>query len=259
MNIITFKTLLIIFFVFALILFTSFFALLLLFFAPILKRILLKKDAKKIFLSKKIRINEHFFKTINQKIKISFIFLSIFLAISILTILSIFYPWLDVLINLPQWKAKINTVVLFPFFTMALSFFIFIFSLTLIIQLCIIKREFKNWKIENKKLNGVLFENIENIESKEIFNTFKFSNDLNMTYITNVWPSFSKQYKIKNKNWKNRFYKYNETKRDEEFYYFLIFNYEDVAIDNTIFKIEDYSYIYQNRDQIFSHNKKTGE
>nr|WP_146177181.1 hypothetical protein [Mycoplasmopsis arginini] len=98
---------------------------------------------------------------------------------------------------------------------MALSLFIFIFSLTLIIQLCIIKREFKNWEIENNKLNGVLFENIENIESKEIFNTFKFSNDLNMTYITNVWPSFSKQYKIKNKNWKNRFYKYNETKRDE--------------------------------------------
>ncbi|WP_185938978.1 MAG0920 family protein [Mycoplasmopsis arginini] len=259
MNIITFKTLLIIFFVFALILFTSFFTLLLLFFAPILKRILLKKDAKKIFLSKKIRINEHFFKTINQKIKISFIFLSIFLAISILTILSIFYPWLDVLINLPQSKAKINLFVLFPFFTMALSLFIFIFSLTLIIQLCIIKREFKNWEIENNKLNGVLFENIENIESKEIFNTFKFSNDLNMTYITNVWPSFSKQYKIKNKNWKNRFYKYNETKRDEEFYYFLIFNYEDVAIDNTIFKIEDYSYIYQNRDQIFSYNKKTGE
>ncbi|WP_427867507.1 MAG0920 family protein [Mycoplasmopsis arginini] len=259
MNIITFKTLLIILFVFSLILFSSFFTLLLLFFLPILKRILLKRGAKKIFLSKKIKINEIFFKTINQKIKISFIFLSIFLAISILMSLSIFYPWLDVLINLSKWKSQINTVVLFPFFTTALLLFIFIFSLTLIIQICIIKRKFKNWEIKNNKLNGVLFEEIETIESKEIFSIFKFSNDLNMTYITNVWPFFSKQYKIKNQNWKNYFYKYNETKRDEEFYYFLIFNYEDVAIDNTIFKIEDYSYIYQNRDKIFSYNKKTGE
>nr|WP_238543486.1 hypothetical protein [Metamycoplasma alkalescens] len=116
-----------------------------------------------------------------------------------------------------------------------------------------VKKEFNQWKINNSKLDGLLFEDIQTKENIDLLNKFKFSDNLDLYIIVRKRDYYlTKKYKIKNDNWKERFYKYDDKKLSEEFYYFLIFNYDDVAINMESYTLEDYSYVYQNRNYIFN-------
>ncbi|WP_330463134.1 MAG0920 family protein [Metamycoplasma gateae] len=134
-----------------------------------------------------------------------------------------------------------------------LSLAVLLCNLILIIKEIKIKNEFKQWKKENDSLDGILFKNIES-NNDELLKKFEL-NHLKMTFITSVYKTYDVMFKIKIKNWKKQFHKLSKNKLDNEFYYFLIFNYNDIAFEDKVFKINDYSYVYKNRDKLFNTTK----
>lgn len=224
---------------------------------------LLKGNTSRIFLLQKIRINDKFFKTFNKKQRRVFTFLFMFLILNILNFLLWITFSLIYFLNIKNpLYFDIDKLILFSTI-LSIVFIItaILFILIYIIKISKIGKEFKKWRTINSNLEGQFFEKIStkiNKENNELIKKFCFLEYLNITLIDKLYY-FKWPFNTRKIRWKKEKSKLKLSKRDEEFYYFLIFNYEDVAIDNTIFKIEDYSYIYQNRDKIFSYNKKTGE
>ncbi|ENY68627.1 Hypothetical protein, predicted transmembrane protein [Metamycoplasma auris 15026] len=215
-----------------------------------IKRIWIKEKSSNFFLSKNIKIDDTFFDTFNNKFKkliplfIVFIVISIPLFFISLSFVTRFH--IDIL------KAKVTYFIYLWWAALGFSIAVFSISLFFIKKMNKVKKEFNQWKINNSKLDGLLFENIQAKENIDLLNKFKFSDNLDLYIIVRKRDYYlTQKYKIKNDNWKERFYKYDDKKLSEEFYYFLIFNYDDVAIDMESYTLEECSYVYQNRNYIF--------
>ncbi|PYF43100.1 MAG0920 family protein [Metamycoplasma alkalescens] len=216
-----------------------------------IKRIWIKEKSSNFFLSKNIKIDNTFFDTFNNKLKklippfIVFIVISITLFFISLSFITRFH--IDIS------KAKITYFIYLWWAALGFAIAVFSISLLFIKKMNKVKKEFNQWKIKNSKLDGHLFEDIQTKENIDLLNKFKFSDNLDLYIIVRKRDYYlTKKYKIKNDNWKERFYKYDDKKLSEEFYYFLIFNYDDVAINMESYTLENYSYVYQNRNYIFN-------
>ncbi|AZZ65562.1 hypothetical protein DMC14_002070 [Metamycoplasma phocicerebrale] len=84
-------------------------------------------------------------------------------------------------------------------------------------------------------------------DSKELYNLFKDFQNLKMTFIASIFSQYDAMFRIKLNKPKKILSKLSGKNFDDYFYYFLIFNYENVAVNEQIFKIHDYSFIYKNR------------
>ncbi|MBN4089198.1 hypothetical protein OF364_02645 [Mycoplasma enhydrae] len=216
------------------------------------KGILIKQGASKIFINKNIVVQHSFFKTFKNKINKLFIFVLSFLLVSaVLIMLSLSFS-LVYIINLiinHSW----NTIFYLPFMASGLSIGMLVICAILLANITKINKEFQIWSQKNKTLKESVFENISSSENEDLFHSLKATIDLNISLISETPNQKNRNWKWRYtyKDWKSKLLKNPKTFEDE-FYYFLIFNYENVAINGQIFKVEDYAYIYQNRHLIFN-------
>ncbi|WP_422385896.1 MAG0920 family protein [Metamycoplasma phocicerebrale] len=112
-----------------------------------------------------------------------------------------------------------------------------------------IHKEINVWKRKNALIeNNKLFEDLDTgDDSKELYNLFKDFQNLKMTFIASIFSQYDAMFRIKLNKPKKILSKLSGKNFDDYFYYFLIFNYENVAVNEQIFKIHDYSFIYKNR------------
>ncbi|MBN0971001.1 MAG0920 family protein [Mycoplasma phocoeninasale] len=204
------------------------------------EQILLKKGVSDLFLNENIAINNNFFKTFNKKFKFIFILLLIPMLLS-------FLAFLLLIIDLLITKNSYNATFLKYIFAIG-GIVLFIVYLSDLLRIMSVIKEFKMWEMKNKDLHDAsLFENLVTERNDDILKIFLqsyFEMSITITILNN-------KISLKFKNWREWILKSGRN-FDDEFYYFLIFNYKKVSINGKLFSIEDYAYIYQNRNKLFN-------
>ncbi|WP_420813311.1 MAG0920 family protein [Mycoplasma phocoeninasale] len=209
------------------------------------KQILLKKGVSYLFLNENIAINNTFFEIFNKKFKAIFLFLVIYSLSFLLT-------FLLVLVVLLMTKNSFeSTRDMFVF--IILGIFQLTWNLYFLLKILSVWKEFKMWKAKNKDLqNACLFENLIVERNDNILRIF-LQNSLKKTTTIGM---FNTKLGYKLKYWRKSILK-SKGNIDNEFYYFLIFNYRSVSINGSYFRIRDYAYIYQNRKELFNSSQNS--
>ncbi|MBN0970999.1 MAG0920 family protein [Mycoplasma phocoeninasale] len=204
------------------------------------KDFVFKKGVSELFLSNNVAINNTFFDTFNKKFNVILITWTSFLSVLITIFVSL-------IIFLSTKAETFRNTVLFSLFII-LGISLCIFPWIDLSKILPVKKEFKIWKAKNQDLQGAsLFEDLV-VERNDIILRIFSQNYLEKS---TTFGMFNVKLRSKFENWRKSILK-SKGNVDNEFYYFLIFNYQTVSINSNHFKIQDYAYIYQNRKQLFN-------
>ncbi|WP_373422503.1 MAG0920 family protein [Mycoplasma miroungigenitalium] len=132
------------------------------------------------------------------------------------------------------------------------AFVLLIIITMLTIKMLKIGKEIKEWRVKNKDNDFTLFENIVTTPNNQIYN--EFNDHEHLMFIITVTHKGKFKYqeasvvKFLYRNWKKKILKFNNRELINEFYYLLIFNYEEIPLNDSFYKINDYAFIFQNKD-----------
>ncbi|MBN4089199.1 MAG0920 family protein [Mycoplasma enhydrae] len=210
------------------------------------RTIMIKKDVSSIFLKNKIKVNQNFFNTFFKEARKIYIFIITFSTISIFLITISIISLVTILSFLFDGINSFWAIWAIASFSFGIA--IFSTCLMVLFKIKIIHKEINIWKSKNEQTGNKLFEHLDTSDNnKELLNLFNDSKNLKMSFITKIYNQYDATFKLKFKKIKRALLKLKEGNFDDYLYYFLIFNYENVAINNQIFKVEDYAFLFQNR------------
>ncbi|QBF34648.1 hypothetical protein EG856_01785 [Mycoplasmopsis phocirhinis] len=216
------------------------------------REIISKKGLSRVFLRNQIKVNQTFFKLFFKKQKR----LLIFFIISLICLIPVFSINF-VFVVLIQFNSDFILNYLYVFmisgFGIIFSFVWIIIFLHASVKMLNIGKEIKNWHAKNQDNNWILFEKMNVDANKNIYNEFDNSKHLIFNIFLPLkyrFYSHTGEINFVYRHWKRRILKFKHF--DDELYYFLIFNYDDIPLNNTLYKLEDYAYILQNKNKLLN-------
>ncbi|MBU4689569.1 hypothetical protein KQ873_00745 [Mycoplasma zalophidermidis] len=219
------------------------------------REIILKKGVSQVFVKNKVKVNETFFDLYFKKQNLILrFFISFLIIFSVAFIVDIAF------LTQIQWGYNgfyyrlISLMV--PELGVLTAFVLLIIITMLTIKMLKIGKEIKEWRAKNQDNNFTLFENIITAPNNQIYN--EFNDHEHLMFIITVAPKGKFKYqeasvvKFLYRNWKKKILKFNNQKLIDEFYYLLIFNYEEIPLNEAFYKLNDYAFIFQNKDSLLN-------